>query len=157
MRLHQLKKKGGSLQKRKRLARGPGSGTGKTAGRGFNGSKSRSGYSVRPGFEGGQMPLFRKLPIRGFSNARFRTEHAVVNVGDFDKLEATELNKEALINAGLLRGNTKTFKVLGVGELKKAFSITADHFSKSAIQKIEAAGGKAIQIQKEQPEAAAAA
>lgn len=144
MKLHTLRNNDGAAKRRKRLGSGQGSGRGKTSGRGVKGYKSRSGSSVRPGFEGGQMPLYRKLPHRGFSRARFREEFAVVNVGELEKVEATEIDREVLVKAGLIRSSDKKVKVLGTGELNKAVTITADAFSATAKAKIEKAGGKAI-------------
>ena len=141
--LHNLKPAKGATKDKKRLGRGPGSGTGKTAGRGNKGQKSRSGYSSRPGFEGGQMPLQRRLPKRGFTNI-FRSEYAVINL---DQLEAlfdggTDVNPEVLHGQGLAQGNQK-IKVLGRGELTKALNVKAHKFSGAAAQKIQAAGGTA--------------
>lgn len=145
MRLHTLKKIKGEKRPRKRVGRGHGSGHGKASGTGHNGSKSRSGYSISPMFEGGQMPLARKLPKRGFSNYEFRVSYDVVNLADIEKLEGTEIDRLTLVRAGLLRNNSRRFKVLGNGELTKALTVSADKFSASAKAKIEAAGGKAIE------------
>ncbi len=130
-------------KKRKRVGRGPGSGKGKTCGRGHKGQQSRSGPGIRPAFEGGQMPLYRRLPKRGFNNARFRTAYAIVNVGqlegafaDGEKVDAEAIRKARLVNAK--RG---PIKVLGSGDLSKKLHVTADRFSGSAVRKIEAAGG----------------
>lgn len=144
MNLHNLTNTPGASKRRKRLGCGQGSGRGKTSGRGVKGYKARSGSGVRPGFEGGQMPLYRKLPHRGFSRARFRQEFAVVNVGQLDKVDATEITHDALVKAGLIRKSEKLVKVLGQGEISKAVTITADAFSATAIEKIEKAGGKVI-------------
>lgn len=151
MRLHNIiASKPGSKRPVKRLGRGHGSGHGKTSGRGHKGQKARSGGSVRPGFEGGQMPLYRKLPIRGFSNFRYRTDYEVVNVGDFAKIEGVEvIDRDTLVKAGLIRSNAKLIKVLGEGELSAKVTVKADKFSASAKEKITAAGGKVIE-----PEAA---
>jgi large subunit ribosomal protein L15 len=138
MKLHELSPAEGSKQKRKRVGRGPGSGLGKTAGRGEKGQKSRTGYSSRPGFEGGQMPLVRRVPKRGFTNI-WRTEYTVVNVGDLADLEG-EITPESLVSRGLARSG-RPVKVLGEGEIGKALRVTANKFSKSARAKIEAAGG----------------
>ena len=146
MRLHQLKPAEGSRRPRKRVGRGPGSGTGKTAGRGHNGQKSRSGFSRKPGFEGGQMPLHRRLPKRGFTNI-FRKTFRTVNVDRLNGFEAgSEINPDALQQAGLLKKGKDDVKVLGNGELKVALTVKAHRFTKSAIQKIEAAGGKAERL-----------
>jgi large subunit ribosomal protein L15 len=145
MRLHNLPKSTGSGPSRKRVGRGRGSGHGKTSGRGHNGQKSRSGYSARPGFESGHIPLFRRLPKRGFSNFRFRTVYAVVNVGDLDGIENAEvIDREALVNAGLVRKNAGKIKILGNGEVTKALKVKVDKFSGQAAEKIKSAGGEAI-------------
>ena len=145
MELHNLPK--GSTRPSKRLGRGLGSNWGKTAGRGQKGAKSRSGYSVRPGFEGGQMPLYRKLPQRGFSNYRFRTDYEIVNIGDLQSLDINGvITRKVLIDAGLAGKNSKPLKILGNGELSKKIEIKAEKFSSSAVSKIEAAGGKAITV-----------
>ena len=141
MNLHDLSPAKGSKFKKKRVGRGPGSGLGKTAGKGEKGQKSRSGYASRPGFEGGQMPLVRRVPKRGFTNI-FKTEYAVINVGTLAALgaEAGELNPETLVGHGLVRAG-RPVKVLGVGEVSAAITVSAHKFSKSARAKIEAAGG----------------
>ena len=126
-----------------RRGRGHGSGNGKTAGKGHKGQKARSG-APRPGFEGGQMPLYRKLPHRGFNNYKFTTEYAVVNVGDLEELGLEEITRDALVVAGLVRASDPLVKILGMGTLTKKVVVKADKFSKSAVEKIEAAGGKAI-------------
>lgn len=143
MNLHELKPAAGSRRKRKRIGRGPGSGSGKTAGRGEKGQKSRSGYSAKRGFEGGQMPLHRRLPKRGFTNI-FRTEYRTLNVEQLNRFEAgSELTPESLQDSGLLRKGKLGVKILGNGEIKIALTIKAHKFTKAAVQKIEAAGGKA--------------
>lgn len=139
MKLHELSPAPGSTKSKKRVGRGPGSGTGKTAGRGHNGQRSRAGYSQRLGFEGGQMPLVRRVPKRGFTNI-FRTEYAVVNVRDLADLGEDEITPENLLAHGMVRRG-RPVKVLGDGELDKALTVKAHKFSKSARQKIEAAGG----------------
>jgi large subunit ribosomal protein L15 len=144
MKLHELSPAEGSKQKRKRVGRGPGSGLGKTAGRGEKGQKSRTGYSSRPGFEGGQMPLVRRVPKRGFTNI-WRTEYTVVNVGDLADLEG-EITPESLVSRGLARSG-RPVKVLGEGEIGKALRVTANKFSKSARAKIEEAGGRCEELQ----------
>jgi large subunit ribosomal protein L15 len=125
---------------------GEGSGHGKTSGRGGKGQTARSGGSIRPGFEGGQMPLYRKLPHRGFNQAAFRTEIAVVNVGALAGLPETvsEVSAKVLADHGLIRAGESSVKVLGDGELKRALRVSAAKFSASAKAKIEAAGGQAI-------------
>jgi len=149
MKLHDLAPAKGSKRARKRVGRGPGSGLGKTAGRGHKGQRSRSGFRRRPGFEGGQMPLVRRLPKRGFTNI-FRTEYAVINVDDLAALAevgVTEITPEVLADAGLVRRG-KLLKVLGDGELSATMKVTANAFSKSARSKIEAAGGTCEELPK---------
>ncbi len=146
MRLHTLKNVKGAVHRKKRVGCGEGGGHGKTSGKGGKGQTARSGGSIRPGFEGGQMPLYRKLPHRGFNNYNFRTSYAVVNVGDLAKLDAsvTEVNVEALVKAGLIRADGALLKVLGDGEITRALKVTANKFTGSAKEKIEKAGGQAI-------------
>ena len=146
MRLHNLKNVKGAVHRAKRVGCGEGSGHGKTSGRGGKGQSARSGSSIRPGFEGGQMPLYRKLPHRGFNQASFRVEPVIVNLGDLSRLDAsvTDVNAEVLAKAGLIRHDEKYLKVLGDGELTRAFKITASKFSDSAKAKIEKAGGQVI-------------
>lgn len=139
--LHDLSPIRGSHRDRKRVGRGPGSGTGKTAGRGEKGQKARSGGSVRPGFEGGQMPLHRRIPKRGFHN-RNRVEYQVVNVGDLAGLDG-DVTPETLRAAGLIGSLRRPVKILGNGELEKKLQVTAHAFSGGARKKIEAAGGSA--------------
>lgn len=138
--LHDLKPAKGSHRARKRVGRGPGSGTGKTAGRGENGQLSRSGASIKAGFEGGQMPLQRRIPKRGFHN-RNRVEYQVVNLRDLDRIEAGDVDIDGLRAAGLIGSKRLPVKVLGQGDVAHAVHITAHAFSSSAIAKIEAAGG----------------
>jgi large subunit ribosomal protein L15 len=146
MRLHTLKNVKGAVHRKKRVGCGEGSGHGKTSGKGGKGQTARSGGSIRPGFEGGQMPLYRKLPHRGFNNYEFRTSYAVVNVGDLARLDAkvTEVNTEVLAAAGLVRPGLKLLKVLGDGEITRALKVTAQKFTGSAKAKLEKAGGQAI-------------
>ena len=146
MKLHELKNVKGAIHRKKRVGCGEGGGHGKTSGRGGKGQSARSGSSIRPGFEGGQMPLYRKLPHRGFNNYNHRIEIAVLNVGDLSGLAAdvTEVNVEMLSTAGLIRRSEKAVKILGDGELTRAFNVTAAKFSDSAKAKIEKAGGQAI-------------
>lgn len=139
--LHDLSPTPGSHRDRKRVGRGPGSGTGKTAGRGEKGQKARSGGSIPAGFEGGQMPLHRRIPKRGFHN-RNRVEYQVVNVGDLARLEG-DVTPETLRSAGLIGSLRRPVKVLGNGELEAKLQVTAHAFSESARKKIEAAGGSA--------------
>jgi large subunit ribosomal protein L15 len=143
MKLHELSPAKGSKHSKKRVGRGPGSGLGKTAGRGEKGQKSRTGYSSRPGFEGGQMPLIRRVPKRGFTNI-WKTEYAVVNLSQLAELEG-EVNPQVLAERGLVRSGKKV-KVLGDGEIGKALTVVADKFSKSAREKIEAAGGRCEEL-----------
>jgi large subunit ribosomal protein L15 len=141
MRLEELKPSQGSRKKSKRVGRGPGSGSGKTAGKGHKGQKARSGGVKGPGFEGGQMPLQRRLPKRGFTNI-FRKEYAVVNLRDLAALSGT-ITPETMMEQGLVKNPKDGIKVLGVGELKSGLIVRAHKFSKSAMDKIQAAGGKA--------------
>ena len=147
MDLSNLKPADGAKHVKKRVGRGPGSGNGKTAGRGHKGAQSRSGYSFKRGFEGGQMPLHRRLPKRGFNNV-FRTEYAVINL---DQLEArfdagATVTPDELRAAGLIRGRRLPIKVLGRGEVTKALMVQAHKFSGKAAEKLSAAGGKAEAI-----------
>jgi len=142
MKLHELKPAEGSRRPRKRLGRGPGSGTGKTAGRGHKGQKSRSGYSRKRSFEGGQMPLVRRLPKRGFVNI-FRTTYRTVNVDRLNDFKSgSVIDPETLQRKGVLRKGKQAIKILGNGELKVSLTVHAHRFTKTAQAKIEAAGGK---------------
>lgn len=143
MRLDTLRPAPGSNKKHKRVGRGDGSGHGKTSGRGHKGQGARSGGNIQPGFEGGQMPLQRRLPKRGFHNP-FRIEMAVVNVAQLDALPAgSEATPETLASQGLINGKKKQVKILGEGSLSKALTVRAHGFSAKAKEKIEAVGGKA--------------
>ena len=143
MKLHELAPAPGANTESYRRGRGHGSGNGKTAGKGHKGQKARSGGSIRPGFEGGQMPLQRQIPKRGFKNI-FAKEYAIVNVGDLEIFEnGTVVNGEALVGAGLLKKTLDGVKVLGNGELTKQLTVEVAAFSESAKQKIEEVGGKA--------------
>lgn len=146
MKLHELKNVKGAVHRKKRIGCGEGGGHGKTSGRGGKGQTARSGGSIRPGFEGGQMPLYRKLPHRGFNQAAFRTEAAVINLEDLKAIadDVTEINALVLAENGLLRKDETYVKVLGNGEITRALKITASKFSASAKEKIEKAGGEAI-------------
>jgi large subunit ribosomal protein L15 len=146
MKLHELKNVAGAVHRKKRVGCGEGGGHGKTSGRGGKGQTARSGGSIRPGFEGGQMPLYRKLPHRGFNNANYRISYATVNVGDLAKLDASvsDVNAEVLANAGLIRSGETSVKILGDGEISRGFKVTAAKFTESAKAKIEKAGGQAI-------------
>jgi large subunit ribosomal protein L15 len=142
MELHDLHPAPGAKKSRKRIGRGPGSGTGKTAGKGHKGQKSRSGYSRRYGFEGGQMPLVRRIPKRGFFNV-FRVEYQVVNLKDLERVfsDGDTVSVEMLVEKGLVRGGERLVKVLGDGELSKKLSVQVHKFSASAKAGIEKAGG----------------
>ena len=145
MKLHELEKNIGATQPKKRVGRGPGSGLGKTSGRGQKGQKARSGGSINPVFEGGQLPLYKRLPKRGFSNKRFKKEYAIVNIESLNVFEDKTVVTPALLKEkGLI---TKEYnsgvKVLGDGELKKKLTIQANKFTKSALAKIEESGSKA--------------
>ncbi|NLN97536.1 MAG: 50S ribosomal protein L15 [Eubacteriaceae bacterium] len=145
MRLHTLRPAEGSRKERKRRGRGTGSGLGKTSGRGHDGQKSRSGGGVRIGFEGGQMPLARRLPKRGFSNALFKKDYVIINLAELEERfeENTEITPEMLVETGVISNLKSGLKILGEGELTKALNIKAHKFSKSAREKILSAGGKA--------------
>lgn len=147
MKLHELKNVPGAVHRRKRVGCGEGSGRGKTCGKGGKGQTARSGGSIRPGFEGGQMPLYRKLPHRGFNNKNFKTVFSLVNVGDLARLDESvaEVNAEVLAKAGIIRSSELPLKVLGDGELSRSLKITATKFSGSAKEKIEKAGGQAVE------------
>ena len=143
MKLHELKKPAGSTKAPKRVGRGTGSGLGTTSGRGMNGQNSRSGGGTRLGFEGGQMPLYRRIPKRGFTN-HWRTEYVGVNVEKLNCFEdGTVVTPEMIMDAGLARKVTAGIKILGGGKLEKNLTVQAQKFSDSAIDKIVAAGGKA--------------
>ncbi|MBE6563448.1 MAG: 50S ribosomal protein L15 [Ruminococcaceae bacterium] len=143
MKLHELSPAEGSVKAKFRKGRGPGSGNGKTAGKGHKGQNARSGGGVRPGFEGGQLPLYRKLPKRGFHN-KFATKYAIVNVGALNNFENGEtVNLDVLMEKGLVSKAFDGLKVLANGELTKKLTVEAKVFSATAKEKIEAAGGKA--------------
>ena len=146
MELNDLKPKKGARKTRKRVGRGPGSGQGKTAGRGEKGQKSRSGFSRQLGFEGGQMPLHRRLPKRGFTNI-FKRDYAVVNVSELDRFDnGATVDESALREAGLIKGRNDGIKILGDGTLSKKLTVHATKFSESARKQIEAAGGTCQEI-----------
>ena len=150
--LNNIKAPEGATHKKKRVGRGPGSGLGKTSGRGNKGQKSRSGYSRKRGFEGGQMPLHRRLPKRGFTNI-FKKEWAEVNILDLDRFDG-EVTPESLAGAGLIRKSKQSaVVVMGQGEVTKALTVRAHRFTAGAKQKIEAAGGKAEVIKQHQASA----
>jgi large subunit ribosomal protein L15 len=142
MKLNELSPAPGSRKSPKRLGRGVGSGTGKTAGRGTKGYNSRSGGGVRPGYEGGQMPLQRRVPKRGFTNI-FRKKIAVINIRDLSRFETgSVVDEKALVDAGLIKGRRDGIKLLGQGQVGYPLEVKVNHISKSAREKIEAAGGK---------------
>ncbi|WP_188207991.1 50S ribosomal protein L15 [Alkalibacillus aidingensis] len=142
MKLHELKKAEGSRKKRNRVGRGMATGNGKTSGRGHKGQKARSGGSVRPGFEGGQMPLYQRLPKRGFTNIN-RKEYAIVNLDSLNRFdEGTEITPELLLETGVISKVKAGVKVLGSGNLEKKLTVKAHKFSASAKEAIEAAGGQ---------------
>ena len=139
MKLNELE---ASTKARKRIGRGPGSGNGKTSGKGEKGQNARSGRGVRPGFEGGQLPLFRRLSKRGFNNYNFRTNYAVINLSDLEKFaDGTEVTPELLIENGIIKKQLDGIKVLGHGTLTKKLNVKANKFSTTAKEKIEAIGG----------------
>ncbi|HQF38519.1 MAG TPA: 50S ribosomal protein L15 [Opitutaceae bacterium] len=146
MKLHELKNTPGAVHRRKRVGCGEGGGHGKTSGKGGKGQTARSGGSIRPGFEGGQMPLYRKLPHRGFNNKNFKTVYSIVNLSDLARFEdsVTEVDSQILAQVGLIRDAGLPLKVLGTGEFARAMKVTAAKFSDAAKEKIEKAGGQAI-------------
>ncbi|MFD2672452.1 50S ribosomal protein L15 [Marinicrinis sediminis] len=142
MKLHELTPAPGSRKERKRKGRGIGSGNGKTAGKGHKGQNARSGGGVRPGFEGGQNPIYRRLPKRGFTNIH-RTEYAIVNLNELNRFAAgTEVTPETLLESGVVKNAKDGIKILGNGEVTVKLTVKANKFSQSAVEKIEAAGGK---------------
>ena len=142
MRLHTLKPNPGAKHRRKRLGQGESSGHGKTSGRGGKGQSARSGSSIRPGFEGGQMPLFRRLPKRGFNNARHATVYVPVNLSDLNRFEdGARVDETALKSVGLANGKSAGVKILAQGEITKKLTVIASAFSETAKKKIEAKGG----------------
>ena len=144
MKLHELRPNDKAFKERKRVGRGPGSGLGKTSGKGHKGQNARSGGGVRPGFEGGQLPLFRRLPKRGFSNAKFKTVYAVINLSDLNKFEdGAIVTPEILKEMGILKNQLNGVKILGNGKLEKKLTVKAHKFSESAKESIEKMGGKA--------------
>lgn len=150
--------KGTKYEARHRIGRGVGSGSGKTSGRGHKGRGARSGSSRRPGYEGGQMPIYRRVPKRGFTNARFRTEYTVVNVGKFNEFpDGSTIDLTAVIEQGLASMNTPMLKVLGNGELTSKITVRAQKFSSTARSKIEAAGGTVVELNDKGLEAEASA
>ncbi len=144
MKLHELEKNIGATHARKRVGRGPGSGLGKTSGRGQKGQKARSGGSINPVFEGGQLPLYRRLPKRGFTNARFKVRYATINVETLNVFEDGTIVTPALLkDKGIIKKQLNGIKVLGNGTLEKKLTIEANRFSSSALKKIEESGSKA--------------
>lgn len=142
MKLNELKPAAGSRRKEVRVGRGVGSGNGKTSGRGYKGQKARSGGGVRPGFEGGQMPIYRRLPKRGFKNI-WAKEYAEVNVETLNRFEdGAEVDAVALVDIGILKNVLDGVRILGKGELTKKLTVKAQGFTKTAVQKIESVGGK---------------
>ena len=144
MKLHELEKNIGATHAKKRVGRGPGSGLGKTSGRGQKGQKARSGGGVNPVFEGGQLPLYRRIPKRGFKNAMFKTRYAVINVEELNVFEnGTVVSPALLKEAGIIKNQLDGVKVLGNGKLEKKLTIQANKFSTSALDKIKESGSKA--------------
>lgn len=144
MKLHELEKNIGATHAKKRVGHGPGSGLGKTSGRGQKGQKARSGGSINPVFEGGQLPLYRRLPKRGFSNYPFKKEYAVINLSDLNVFEdGTVITPALLKERGIVKKQLSGVKVLGEGQLEKKLTVQAHKFSKSAIEKINESGSKA--------------
>ena len=143
MKLHELERNIGAKQKRKIVGRGPGSGLGKTSGKGHKGQNARSGGGVNPVFEGGQLPLYRRLPKRGFSNYDFKTRYAIINLSDLEMFEdGTVVTPALLKEIGLVKKQYDGIKVLGNGTLTKKLTVQANKFSKTAIEKIEESGSK---------------
>ena len=144
MKLNELQRNIGATHAKKRVGRGPGSGLGKTSGKGQKGQKARSGVSISPVFEGGQLPLYRRIPKRGFKNARFKTVYGVINLADLNKFEdGTVVTPALLKDTGLVKKQYEGIKVLGTGKLEKKLTIQANKFSESALEKIKEAGSKA--------------
>jgi large subunit ribosomal protein L15 len=147
MKLNELRPADGSVQERFRKGRGPGSGNGKTAGKGHKGQNARSGGGVRPGFEGGQFPIYRQLPKRGFNNKRFATVYATINVSDLNRFEdGAIVDIQTLLDARVIRKAQDGLKVLGNGEITKKLTVKAAKFSAAAKEKIEAAGGSCEEV-----------
>ena len=144
MKLNKIEQPAGAVKVNKRVGRGTSSGTGKTSGKGHKGQNARSGGGVRPGFEGGQLPLFRRLPKRGFKNAMFKTVYATINLSDLNKFEEnTTITPELLKEMGILKNQLNGVKILGNGTLEKKLTVQANQFSKKAKEAIEKLGGKA--------------
>ena len=145
MQCHQIASPKGSRKRRWIVGRGKGSGSGKTSGRGHKGMKARSGGGHRPGFEGGQMPLYRRLPHRGFKNVN-RIEYAVINLRDIEDFKGKTIDLASLKAERIIRKNVELLKILGTGEITRAVTVSAHRFSESAKKKIEAAGGKVVEL-----------
>lgn len=144
MKLHELEKNIGATHAKKRVGRGSGSGLGKTSGRGQKGQKARSGGSINPVFEGGQLPLYRRLPKRGFTNDKFKTRYAVINLNELNRFEEGTVVTPALLKeTGIIKKQLAGIKVLGTGKLEKKLTIQANKFSASALEKIQESGSKA--------------
>ena len=144
MKLHELQKNPGATHKKKIVGRGPGSGLGKTSGKGHKGQNARSGGGVRPVFEGGQLPLYRRLPKRGFTNAKFKCEYAVINISDLNRFdEGTVITPELLKETGLIKNQKCGIKVLGNGELDHKVTVRAHRYTQTALEKLERSGSKA--------------
>jgi large subunit ribosomal protein L15 len=152
MDLSNLKPPAGQVKTPRRVGRGMGSGRGKTAGRGQKGQKSISGFSLMRGFEGGQMPLHRRLPKRGFSNALFKKRYAIVNLATLDRLEGDAFTPDRLLELGVIKKLNDGLKVLANGELTRKIRVEAHLFSKAAVEKIQAAGGTAVTAGRQRPE-----
>tara|TARA_Y100001970_G_scaffold82786_1_gene104797 strand:- start:406 stop:837 length:432 start_codon:yes stop_codon:yes gene_type:complete len=133
-----------SIKKSRRVGRGNGSGLGRTSGRGHKGAGQRSGFKHRYWFEGGQMPLYRRVPMRGFNNSNFQKSYEIVNLASISKIKAKNIDSEALFKNGLISSVFAAVKILGNGDIDKAYNITASSFSESAVKKIEEAGGKVV-------------
>jgi large subunit ribosomal protein L15 len=146
MNLSEIRPPSGQVKNKRRLGQGMGTGRGKFAGRGAKGAKSISGYSRMRGFEGGQMPLHRRLPKRGFSNAMFKTTYAIVNVATLNELAGDTFDVQSLMAAGVIKKLEDGLKILANGDLSRAITVTAHHFSAAAKEKIEKAGGTAVVI-----------
>jgi len=146
MKLHELKPNPGAKHRRRRLGRGESSGLGKTSGKGHKGQKARSGASIRPGFEGGQMPIARRLPKKGFNNAQFKTRYAIVNLATLEAKfsDGDEVNEASLRAAGLVKGVWDGIKVLGNGDLSRKLTVVVDKISAAAKEKVEKAGGSVV-------------
>ena len=148
MKLHDLQPTPGLKHRSRRVGRGESSGLGKTSGKGHKGQKARSGASIRPGFEGGQMPLARRLPKKGFNNAQFKTQYAIVNLSDLEVKfsDGDEVNEESLRALGLVKGRFDGVKVLAKGEVSKKLTVSVEKISATAKEKIEKAGGTATEV-----------